>query len=365
MDGYIFPIKIAFITFPFLAILFTLPFAIFQYRKYGYINKFRVLILYSFLLFLLTAYYLVILPLPNTRDVLSLQSPGTQHVQLVPFKFISNFLSETSLKFNKPSTFIYILKERAFLQAAFNAIILLPLGIFLRYYFKRSLKQTLIISFLVSLFFELTQLTGLYGIYNAPYRIFDVDDLMLNTLGGFIGYSIAPLFSYVLPKTDNLDGEIDIENLEVGYIKRFFAYFIDWAILGFIPNIKTHISIQIITVFIYFILIAYLTNGKTIGKLLVGIKVKGKNDKIAFRELFIRYGILYYGVFGINKLLLKILDLNQYFYKNYIIVIFIILLAYNLFIFINFSYCVFKKNKTLFYEKYSGTKNVNIKRKNS
>jgi glycopeptide antibiotics resistance protein len=360
MDSYIFPIKIAFITFPFLAILFTLPFIIFQYRKYGYINKFRVLMLYSFLLFLLTSYYLVILPLPNTRDVLSLQSPGTQHVQLVPFTFIRDFFSETSLKFNKPSTFIYVLKERAFLQAAFNAILLMPLGIYLRYYFKRNLKQTFIITFLVSLFFELTQLTGLYGIYNAPYRIFDVDDLMLNTLGGYIGYLLAPLFVYALPKTEELDGGIDIQNLEVGYIKRFFAYFIDWAILGFIPNIKTHISIQIITVFIYFILIAYLTNGKTIGKGLVGIKVKGKNDKIKFKELFIRYGILYYGVFGINNLLLKILDLNQYIYKNYIIVIFIVLLVYNLFIFINFSYCVFKKNKTLFYERYSGTKNVNI-----
>jgi glycopeptide antibiotics resistance protein len=360
MDSYIFPIKIAFITFPFLAILFTLPFIIFQYRKYGYINKFRVLMLYSFLLFLLTSYYLVILPLPNTRDVLSLQSPGTQHVQLVPFTFIRDFFSETSLKFNKPSTFIYVLKERAFLQAAFNAILLMPLGIYLRYYFKRNLKQTFIITFLVSLFFELTQLTGLYGIYNAPYRIFDVDDLMLNTLGGYIGYLLAPLFVYALPKTEELDGGIDIQNLEVGYIKRFFAYFIDWAILGFIPNIKTHISIQIITVFIYFILIAYLTNGKTIGKGLVGIKVKGKNDKIKFKELFIRYGILYYGVFGINNLLLKILDLNQYIYKNYIIVIFIVLLVYNLFIFIIFSYCVFKKNKTLFYERYSGTKNVNI-----
>ncbi|GAA0226871.1 hypothetical protein GCM10008921_09530 [Metaclostridioides mangenotii] len=64
----------------------------------------------------------------------------------------------------------------------------MPLGISLRYFFKRNLKQTLIITFLVSLFFELTQLTGLYGIYIAPYRIFDVDDLMLNKLGGYIGY---------------------------------------------------------------------------------------------------------------------------------------------------------------------------------
>ncbi len=39
MDRYLEPIKIAIITFPFIAAVFTVPFLIFQYKKYGYVNK--------------------------------------------------------------------------------------------------------------------------------------------------------------------------------------------------------------------------------------------------------------------------------------------------------------------------------------
>ncbi len=100
MQSYLFPIKIAFITFPFIALFFTFPFAISQYKKYGYINTFRIFILYSFLLYLIVAYYLIILPLPRTRDIKSLQRPGTRHYSLVPFTFIHDILRETSVVLN-------------------------------------------------------------------------------------------------------------------------------------------------------------------------------------------------------------------------------------------------------------------------
>ena len=57
----------------------------------------------------------------------------------------------------------------------------------------------MLVCFLFSIFVEVTQLTGIYGIYKYPYRLFDVDDLMLNTLGGVIGFYIEPVFEYVLP----------------------------------------------------------------------------------------------------------------------------------------------------------------------
>ncbi len=69
MDKYLEPIKIAIITFPFIAAIFTVPFLIFQYKKYGYVNKIRLVIVYSLLLFLINAYYLVILPLPNIESI--------------------------------------------------------------------------------------------------------------------------------------------------------------------------------------------------------------------------------------------------------------------------------------------------------
>ncbi|GIP56679.1 hypothetical protein J15TS10_04930 [Paenibacillus woosongensis] len=55
LQSYLFPIKYAFLAFPFAAFLFTLPFLIVQYRKHGYINKFRGVIKYLFLLYLMNA----------------------------------------------------------------------------------------------------------------------------------------------------------------------------------------------------------------------------------------------------------------------------------------------------------------------
>ena len=57
MNSYIFPIKAAVITFPFLAMIITAPFLIYYYRKYGQLGKLRSLILYSFVFYLLSAYY--------------------------------------------------------------------------------------------------------------------------------------------------------------------------------------------------------------------------------------------------------------------------------------------------------------------
>ena len=74
----------------------------------------------------------------------------------------------------------------------FNFIMIIPFGIYLRYYFRCGFRRTFLFSFLLSLFFELTQLTGLYFLYPRGYRLFDVDDLLNNTLGGIAGYLCAP-----------------------------------------------------------------------------------------------------------------------------------------------------------------------------
>ena len=58
--GYISTIKTAVQLFPFLAFLLTLPYMILNYRKYGSVNKLRVLIFYSFMLYLMTVYLLAV-----------------------------------------------------------------------------------------------------------------------------------------------------------------------------------------------------------------------------------------------------------------------------------------------------------------
>lgn len=58
-------IRQALIMFPFLAFLITLPYMIYNYRKYGSVLGIRILVVYSFALYLLCIYFLVILPLPS------------------------------------------------------------------------------------------------------------------------------------------------------------------------------------------------------------------------------------------------------------------------------------------------------------
>ena len=67
MEVYLESIKTAFLIFPFLAFLITLPYLLLQYHKYGSVPLIRISIVYTFILYLLTAYFLVILPLPSNE----------------------------------------------------------------------------------------------------------------------------------------------------------------------------------------------------------------------------------------------------------------------------------------------------------
>lgn len=69
MSAYITPIKVALLVFPFLALAISMIFFVIQYRKYGRFILSRALVLYSFVFYLLCAYFLVILPLPSIEEV--------------------------------------------------------------------------------------------------------------------------------------------------------------------------------------------------------------------------------------------------------------------------------------------------------
>ena len=69
MNAYLDVIMNALLVFPLMAVIFTLPYIIYNYRKYGSVFSMRILIVYSFVLYLLCAYFLVILPLPSMQEV--------------------------------------------------------------------------------------------------------------------------------------------------------------------------------------------------------------------------------------------------------------------------------------------------------
>lgn len=70
-----------------------------------------------------------------------------------------------------------------------NFILLTPLGWFLAHFWNNmTVRKALIISFLVSLAIESTQLLMIFTLNST--RIANVDDLILNTVGGVLGYYI-------------------------------------------------------------------------------------------------------------------------------------------------------------------------------
>ncbi|MGO3792485.1 MAG: VanZ family protein, partial [Enterococcus gilvus] len=316
MNSYIFPIKAAIVSFPILALLITAPFLIYYYRKYGQLGKLRSVILYSFVFYLLSAYYLVILPLPSIDTVAQMTGP---RYELHLFQSWHNFMNQTVLQINQPSTYLPAMKQSVFLEPVFNIILLFPFGVYCRYYFKLSFWKTIFASFCLSLFFELTQLSGLYFIYPRPYRLFDVNDLLHNTIGGTLGFICAPLFTFFLPTRNELDSESFIKGERVSLLRRLMAMIIDWFVIGlfgsilslFSPLLPTELNALIsypivsftLEVFIYFMVFMYLWNGQTIGKKVVRIKVVEQDQQhIHFLALVKRYSALYLLSYGLLQI---------------------------------------------------------------
>ena len=349
MEVYLESIKTAFLIFPFLAFLITLPYLLLQYHKYGSVPLIRSSIVYTFILYLLTAYFLVILPLPSKEEVLMMP---TKIPQLIPFDFIGDFVEV----FKETSGVLSFLKSPIVYTTLFNIAITIPFGIYLRYYFKKKWYTTIIYTFLLSLYFEITQLTGLYGLYPKAYRLFDVDDLIINTLGGLIGYLITPIVTIFLPNRDEIDKMSYKKGKVVSIYRRFLAFLIDifiFATIMFIIlallNFKDFVLPLIIMTAMYYVILPTITS-HTLGKYLVKIKLESKT-KYKHLSIFIRQVILYFGiVFGP----LIFIELNQYI--NGLITLFYILFAiYAYFeIFLKF----FGRKKPLIYERLTKTENI-------
>ena len=292
--SYFISIKTAIVVFPLIALLFSIPFVLHQYHKYGSINPFRVLIVYSFILYLITIYFLVILPLPNKEEVI--YKPNM--IKLIPFGFINDFIRESSFVINDPTTYLKAIKEPCFYIVIFNIFMTIPFGMYLRYYFKCNFKKTLFISFILSLFFELTQVSGLYGLYPYPYRVFDVDDLIMNTLGGIIGYFIMGFVDNFLPTRE----KIDEDSLEAGEVvsgfRRITMFSLDCflyiLIFAFISLFISNKYIPLIVFVIYFIIYPYFKNGQTLGSKFLNVRLEFKKYRFIKITLRIIFLFLYY-----------------------------------------------------------------------
>ena len=133
-------------------------------------NPVEFVVKQMFILYLFCVIELVFFPLPTAEAAAGLN----YRYQLIPLHFMADFMEDSFI--------------RVLCQILLNVVMTIPFGMYLEYCMGMSLKKAVAAGFAFSLFIEVGQLTGLFFLFKGSYRLFDVDDLMLNTLGAVIGY---------------------------------------------------------------------------------------------------------------------------------------------------------------------------------
>lgn len=343
-------------------LLSVVPYAIYNYREHGQIPVKRTLIGYSFIWYLVAAYFLVILPLPTREAVAQLTRA---QANLEPFIFVEHFLRYSGIELSDPGTYFSALLQPTAYTVYFNLLLTVPLGIYLRKYFGFGFFKTLGIGFLLSLFFEITQLTGLYGVYPRPYRIFNVDDLIINSLGAAIGFWLAPLLKGWTPEMEKEDRLKAIT--EVSIPRRLLALSMDIALIaGIYPVLLTvlefvfvqefgdgslGITILFLLSFTYFMTTALVLGNQTLGMAVVRIHVRDENDKGVSRwRMLFRHGLFLLWIPG-SLVFLEITSLEEPLISFTYLAVFVVIGTGLLHMLIS----VLRRNRRLFHERMSKT----------
>ena len=253
------------------------------------------------MLYMLCAYCLVILPLP-TGEVA--QNLSGHQAQLVPFAFLGDIARESDAVLSQPRTWLTVFNSNAFLTTMFNLFLTMPFGMYLRYYFRCGWKRTLFYALLLSLFFELTQFTGLYFIYPGSYRLFDVDDLIVNTCGSMIGFALARIAIRFLPSREELDRESFIRGKRVSLLRRIVAFIYDeiaYAVLFIVVFLVWTANFGTMPVWVYALIwLAYfafspiILRGQTIGHHLTKLRiVSSGGGRAHWYQYAVRYALLF------------------------------------------------------------------------
>lgn len=230
MRNFVYDIQLGFLAFPLVALLLALPYALYQYRRFGAISIWKTFVVFTFILYCMCAVSLIVFPLPKdpSQIVEIAQTP-----QLQPFHFVEQIRETTDFSWADRSTWGPTLKARAAYEAYFNVLLTVPLGVYLCYLFRCRWWMALLIGMATTLLFETSQLTGLFGIYDHPYRLFDVDDLILNTTGTMLGFWLMIPLTWALPSMDEVNEQArERGSSRVSLTRRVLAAVVDLTVLA-------------------------------------------------------------------------------------------------------------------------------------
>ncbi len=296
---YLLPVTTAVYVFPILVLVVMLPVAFVSYRRRGRAGGWTTVVFYLFLFYLLAAFMQTVIPLPSDPSGYCATRSYASDPQLRPFYF----LEVVDRRGGGDWSIGGMLGNPALWSTGLNAVLLLPLGFFVRYLNGMRFLAATVVGFGTSLLFELTQLTGMWFIYPCAYRLFSVDDLILNTAGAALGWLIAGPLARILPE---LRPERDRRKYatRVTGTRRLFALFTDalgFAVLtGFVLGLvvlfggQADAGLPVVAVLglVWFWLVPALT-GSTVGKRAMLLRIARTDGRRAGPfALLVRYGVL-------------------------------------------------------------------------
>jgi len=294
LSPYVVSIRSATALFPIVAVLLLLPIGLIHYRRFGYVSPRRALAFYAFVFYLLCAFFLTLLPLPELTADFCLRHARAAHPQLIPFASVREiFVNAEGV--GLPARLI---QRGPALQVFFNFLLLLPLGFFLRYLYGASARTVVAVAFATSILFEVTQLSAVFGLYPCPYRLFDIDDLWLNTSGALVGFLLAGRLPF-LPRLERLEPD----GVEFSLYPRAVAIGFDLAAVYLTTLLVSELFafghggtearlVRDLILVVWFLVIPFVTGGYTAGKKFVHLRIVPLEGGLEVLQLTVRYLLL-------------------------------------------------------------------------
>lgn len=201
----------ALILWPILSFMLTLPILAYLYHRDGRLRFGTFVGAYLTVFYVCGLGCFTLYPLPSGDA-----GPGITYgiaPQWAPLNFIGD-IQKDGLK--------------AVFQLLFNVVFFVPLGFIAGRLLRLRFVPAVLLGMATSMLIEVTQLTGLFGLYPYAYRCCDVDDVLTNTLGAALGWLCAWLLARVVPPGKLADAE---PTDRPGFVRRCVALWIDLVIV--------------------------------------------------------------------------------------------------------------------------------------
>lgn len=164
-----------------IAVLAFVPMAAVTYRRRGQLTRRDLANLLVSAVYGLSLWTYTLLPLPASDDF-ECREAITRPSQVLDI-----------IRAHPHHTLLDLARNPMVMQIALNVALFVPLGVLLRVRARRGVFTAALVGLAMSLAIEVTQHTGLWGIYDCAYRYFDISDLISNPTGAVVGSVLAAM----------------------------------------------------------------------------------------------------------------------------------------------------------------------------